>query len=45
MDKETMKRRLREAEVARDILLHQLVKTIERVDKYKEMLEETEEDA
>lgn len=44
MDKEALKRRLREAETERDILLHRLVETVNKVDHYKEILENLEEE-
>ena len=37
------KRRLREAETMRDYLLHQLIRTVEEIDKYMEMIEEAED--
>ena len=43
MDKESLKRRLREAEGERDILLHQLTDTVKKVDHYKEILEDLED--
>lgn len=43
MDIEALKRRLREAESARDILLHQLMEVVEKIDRYKNMIEGLEE--
>lgn len=43
MDKESLKRRLREAESERDILLHQLTDAVKKVDHYKKILEDLED--
>ena len=43
MNKEVLKRRLREAETVRDNLLHQLVDVVRKVDYYKKIIEDLEE--
>lgn len=43
MDKGALKRRLREAETERDILLHRLTETVKKIDHYKKVLENLED--
>ena len=43
MNKEVLKRRLREAETVRDNLLHQLVDVVRKVNYYKKIIEDLEE--
>lgn len=43
MDIEALKRRLKEAESSRDILLHQLMEVVAKIDRYKEELEDNEQ--
>lgn len=39
---EACRRRLREAEAQRDILLHRLMEAVKEVDKYKALIEDAE---
>ncbi len=43
MDKGALKRRLREAETERDILLHMLIEAVNKIDHYKKVLENLED--
>lgn len=45
MDIDAVKRRLKESETERDILINQLVRVTEKINEYKEMICELESEA